>query len=301
MSIKTKGPDGGFFQFLHGDRETILETEEVAALLKFASEQGCEDPELVGTLFKQLRAYENAVATKDLQQQEAAAHEMLYSYTTLTKLMNGVNGRTLLAGRNLFWETKIFMLLAFGTFVVCILTLALGDWVQNEPIDYDFWLPPVAVHLVKFFTPFFWGALGAFVYILKRITDFAAEYQFDPDKFQGWLTRLSLGAILGWTITYIIDPAAFGEVTLNSTAIAFLSGLGTKVIYGGLQRLIQILADKMNLDMLHERPSRADTITKFIAGELTKTDPDQNPEKYQVLTELLETRRQTKPGANDGG
>lgn len=296
MTVTLKRKQPSLFPFLPGgEREPILEPAEVAALIKFASEQGCDEPELVSTLFRQLRAYEQAKDAEDRTAQEAATEAMLASYTLLTKRMAGVNGRNLIHGRRLGWETKGFMILAFLTFVSCIGTLALGDWVRNEPIPYDFFLPEGTVHLIKFFTPFLWGALGAFVYILKRITDVAAEYRFDPDKFQGWFTRLALGAILGGTITYIIDPAQFGEVTLNSTAIAFLTGLGTKVIYGGLQRLIQILAEKMNLDMLERRPSRKDVITEFIAGELTNTDPDASPEKYRVLTELLELRRNGKP------
>jgi hypothetical protein len=41
---------------------------------------------------------------------------------------------------------------------------------------------------------FFWGALGACIYILKRITDEAADHRFDPDKFRGWLTKMTEAA-----------------------------------------------------------------------------------------------------------
>lgn len=280
-----------FFSFLPwSGGEQILHPQEVAALIKFASEQGVEEGDLVPTLFRQLRQFEHATTDENIDAKERATEEMLFTYTKLTKLLGGINGRYLLYGRHLVWHTWRFMLLAFIFLVASILTLALGDWVQNEPITDDFFLSEVAVHYIRFFTPFCWGALGASVYILKRITDAASENRFDLDKFKGWSTRLSLGAILGGIITYIIDPATFGEVTLNSTAIAFLTGLSTKVVYGGLQRLIQILADKMNLQSLSEPVRRKDVITQFLAMEIANTDPDSQKEKYQLLTGLLDAR-----------
>lgn len=282
---------GSFFSFLPGfDGEQILDPEEVAALIKFASEQGIEEGDLVPTLFRQLRLYEHAIQNEDIAAKEQAAEQMLSSYTKLTKVLGGINGRNLVYGRNLVWHTKTFMGFAFLIFIACISTLALGEWVQNEPVSDDFFLSDVAVHYIRFFTPFLWGALGAFVYILKKITDVASENRFDPDKFQGWLTRASLGAILGGIIVYIIDPSTFGEVTLNSTAIAFLTGLGTKVVYGGLQRLIQILADKMNLQSLKEPDRKKDVVTQFLAKEIANTDPDNETEKYVILTGLLDAR-----------
>ncbi len=291
MEVVQVQKKGSFFSFLPGlEGEQILDPGEVAALIKFASEQGIEEGDLVPTLFRQLRLYEHAIQNEDTEAKEQATEQMLSSYTKLTKVLGGINGRNLVHGRNLVWHTKTFMAFAFLIFIACISTLALGEWVQNEPISDDFFLSDVTVHYIGFFTPFFWGALGAFVYILKKITDVASENRFDPDKFQGWLTRASLGAILGGIIVYIIDPSTFGEVTLNSTAIAFLTGLGTKVVYGGLQRLIQILADKMNLQSLREPDRKKDIVTQFLAKEIANTDPDSETEKYEFLTGLLDAR-----------
>ena len=295
MEVVQVQSKGSFFSFLPGlEGEQILDPAEVAALIKFASEQGIEEGDLVPTLFRQLRLYEHAVQNEDIEAREQATEQMLSTYTKLTKVLGGINGRNLVHGRNLVWHTKTFMGFAFLFFIACISTLALGEWVQNEPISDDFFLSDVTVHYIKFFTPFLWGALGAFVYILKTITDVAAENRFDPDKFQGWLTRASLGAILGGIIVYVIDPSTFGEVTLNSTAIAFLTGLGTKVVYGGLQRLIQILADKMNLQSLKEPDRKKDVVTQFLAKEIANTDPDNQTEKYEFLTGLLDARAATR-------
>jgi hypothetical protein len=292
MDVTKVSRDESFFSFLPGvDRgESIIDPEEVAALLKFATEKGIEDETLVPALFNQLRMWQGAREAGDAADQESATTEMLASYTKLTKQLNGVNGRNILQGRNLMKETLGFMFVTFVFFIVCVTTLALQAWVSNEPRQDDVLLNDAILHYIQFFTPFFWGALGACVYILKRITDEAADNRFDHDKFQGWATRATLGGVLGGIITYIIDPSAFGDLTLNIAAIAFLTGLGTKVVYGALQRLIQILGDKMNLQVLREQKSKTDRVTEFIAKQLADTDPDTEADKYKILTELLNTR-----------
>jgi len=193
-------------------------------------------------------------------------------------------------------ETKFFMATTFIFFVLAVGSLAVSAWFANE-LPPDDWLRgygAVLLHTLQFFTPFLWGALGAGVYILKRVTDVAADNQFDPDKFQGWLTRLTLGGILGGIITYIVDPSTFGEVTLSSTAIAFLTGLGAKIVYGGLMRLLQILSEKMNLESLKVQRSKKDIITEFIAKEISSTNPDTEVEKYKILTSLLDSRARSR-------
>ena len=292
MDIQRIKKDESFFSFMPGfDRgEPIINPEEVAASLKFATEKGIEDETLVPALFKQLRMWQEARETGDAAAQEAATSDMLSSYTKLTKQLDGVNGRNLVQGRSLIKETLGFMSVTFIFFIVSVTTLALQEWVANQPRPDDAFITNEIMHYIQFFTPFFWGALGACVYILKRITDEAADNRFDRDKFQGWATRATLGGILGGIITYIIDPSAFGKLTLNTAAIAFLTGLGTKVVYGALQRLIQILGDKMNLQLLREQRSKKDLVTEFIAKELSATDPDKETEKYKILTGLLNTR-----------
>lgn len=287
MGEKTKSGMGFFGLGGEEDDILVLEIEEVKALLKFAAENGCSDKALINELSELTTDYGSE---EDKARKEELATKIIVAYTKLTELMDGVNGRNILAGRNILRHTFVFMGGASFTFVFCILTLAVGEWVRNEPIEYTHLWTEVAVHVLTFFTPFLWGALGAYIQILKRITDFAAENRFDPYKFQGWITRLTLGAILGGTITYVIDPAAFGEVTLSATAIAFLTGMGSRVIYGGLQRIIQILGEKMNLDRLHEASSSADPVVEFLSGELTTTDKDNEKEKYEVIAGLLQQR-----------
>ena len=281
-------------------RQPVFEPVEVAALIKFASEEGIDtDDHLVTRLYFALLQFEDDNSSTSTVVQNGQQEEVLNSalvlqyYTDLTKLCDGINGRNIQYGRHIVYETKSFMITTLIIFVVCVTTLAIGSWVERDLFEFKTLEQELGLHLVQFFTPFFWGALGACIYILKRITDEAGDHRFDPDKFRGWLTKLTLGAVLGGSITYIIDPDTFGQVTLSTTAIAFLTGLGTKVVYGALERVIDLLADKLNLDAIRKRqkPDK-DAISQFLAERLGEINAGQQPEEYRVLVQLLEEHGQ---------
>lgn len=274
-------------------REQIFDPQEISALIKYASEQGMVRDDLVPELFEELRAWEQAKAEDNLHLQQQATRAMLSTYTHLTRSLDGVNGRTLIHGRRLVGETRLFMATTFVFFLLSVGSLAMDSWIRAFGWPSSGWIAAYGeaiIHVITYFTPFFWGALGAGVYILKRVTDAAAENLFDPDKFRGWLTRLTLGGILGGIITYVIDPGSLGTVELSLTAVAFLTGLGTRVVYGALMRLLQILSDKLNLESLRARRFDRDPISAYIAEEISRTNPATEPERYQILTMLLSGR-----------
>lgn len=101
-------------------------------------------------------------------------------------------------------------------------------------------------------SPFFWGGLGACVYLMKRLTDLAGDRAFDRKQMQGWQTRILLGAILGAVIQYIYSPTKIAEtgVSIDLKALAFLTGLGVKVVYGAIEKTLDVLAQKMNLSAI---------------------------------------------------
>src|SRR5690606_4940676 len=120
-------------------RQPIFDPAEVAALVKFASEKGIVDPgeKLITRLYRNLRIYD---ADPESAQGQASAEEILADYAALTKLCDNVNGRNLLYGRNLIWETKGFMFTTFVIAVVSIAALALNEWVNEGPLEDDRWL-----------------------------------------------------------------------------------------------------------------------------------------------------------------
>ncbi len=288
-----------WFRRPHYGQQPIFDPAEVAALVKYASEHGIDtDDHILTRLYQALHEYnknpkaELAIVDDGPQRGRPYAEVILQEYSRLTTLTDGVNGRNLLRGRHLVRETLLFLVVTLIIFVCSILVLAYAAWTADEtPADEPF-LPLGVAHAIQYFAPFAWGALGSCVYILKRISDEAAANRFDPDKFQGWQTRALLGAVLGGTITYVIDPATFGASTLDETAIAFLAGLGTKIVYGGFERMIALLADKLNLDAIAKAKPKSNAIAAFLAKEISHTDPTKEPDKYKVLVQLLESRTQ---------
>lgn len=280
-------------------RQPIFEPAEVAALVKYASERGVDsDDGLMMRLFRALREYDRDPGSVAIPGEvpdsgvavPTHAEVIVADYSRLTRLTDGVNGRNLLHSRHLMAHTRWFMLASFLIFAASIATLAYGGWLADETPADDPLLSPVLAHLLQYFAPFLWGALGSCVYILKRISDEAAANRFDPDMFQGWMTRALLGAILGGTITYLVSPDAFGNVSVSMTALAFLTGLGTKVVYGGLERLITVLVEKFNLDTDQASSSRGDPVSEFLVRELAATDVVREPSKHELLLGLLGAR-----------
>ena len=97
-------------------------------------------------------------------------------------------------------------------------------------------------YLLDPLSPMAWAGLGSCVYLLKRLTDIAAERQFDSAFLQGWKTRILLGAVLGGVILYIFDTDFIVGTEFDSNGVAFLTGLGVKVVYGALEKLVDTLA-----------------------------------------------------------
>jgi hypothetical protein len=290
---------GEWFRSPQYAQQAVFEPAEVAALLKYASEQGIDtEDHLLTRLYQALHEYnknpksELAIVSEDGRRSMPYAEVILSQYSRLTKLTEGINGRNLLHGRHLVRETLFFLLVTLVIFGTSISALAYGAWIADQTPADDPFLPLWAAHAIQYFAPFAWGALGSCVYILKRISDEAAANRFDPDRFQGWQTRALLGAVLGGTITYVIDPTAFTSAQLNDTAIAFLAGLGTKIVYGGFERMIALLAEKLNLDAVAKAKLKPSAIAEFLAKEVSNTDPTTQPEKYKVLVELLQSREQ---------
>ena len=144
--------------------------------------------------------------------------------------------------------------------------------------------------------PFFWGGLGSCIYLLKRVSDAVASFRFDLDRYPGWQTRVLLGSVLGGTVAYLFEPAfgsenaALGIQSVGPNVLAFLTGLGTKIIYGGLEKTVEILAEKMKLGKLRPRPRTVDEERAFLAEELARTDPATEGDKYTLIVELLRKR-----------
>ena len=221
--------------------EKAMVIEEVTALIRYASERGIDPSgKIIGPLYEEVENYNSALEKESEEKKTKAAAEILRLYSGLTALTSTqtggaradpdvINGRTLLDTKEnyraqsrkiLFWGL-VSVILAFGT-------EALDLWFADivEPKEGKL-LVLINIHryFLDNFSPFFWGALGSCVFLMKRISDKAAKRCFDSRRWRGWTTRILLGAILGTVVVYIYDPGSFTEenINLGANAVAFFT------------------------------------------------------------------------------
>ena len=90
------------------------------------------------------------------------------------------------------------------------------------------------------------------------------------------------------------ENAALGIQSIGPNVFAFLAGLGTKIVYGGLEKIVESLAEKMELGKLRPRPRTVDEEMAFLTRELARTDPATEKDKYTLIVELLGKRSSGK-------
>lgn len=223
---------------------------EVNALIHYASERGL-DPEgkILVPLYEAVNRFE---APGDAKARLDAGKETLRYYSALSALTakTNVNGRTLHEARRVGrYMSKIVVLglvsLFLGVFVETLplfaKTLAASDGTIAHAL-----LALLATNSLMYLNPFFWGAVGSCVFLMKRLSDLAAAGSFDSRQLQGQGARIFLGAAFAGIVVNGFGlhggPEVAGnpsEMTnLTSAGVAFLCGLGVKVIYGAFERIV---------------------------------------------------------------
>ena len=203
---------------------------EAKALLGFATTRG-KKTSAIADLCEALDSKDNC--------------RLLTAYAALAAETKPVNGRTILDSKQ-GWKQFSGVLIASMVFFALAIGNEMADaWLSNrvDPPEDEWWLP-YKLYGWDILAPFFWGGLGSCVYLLKVLWDKQADFEFENDRFRGWGVRVILGALLGGLIQYIVDPSSFEDsVNLNSNALAFLTGVGVKVVYGALEKIIETLSD----------------------------------------------------------
>ncbi len=227
-----------------------IEIDEVTALMRYAAEQGIDPSDTLSKLGIAVAKYiEGQKADPSVQA------EIITLYAKLAAATDHVNGRTLLdterADRNLrtkFVVTLLLALLAISNEIMAIVFANMAD-------EFSGWMLYVVdfrTYVLEYFSPFLWGAVGACVYLMKNLYDIAAARKFDLRMQHGWYMRVLLGAIMAGVVYYLFGFTGVveGGKEASGKAVAFLVGVGVKVVYGGLERLIVLIADKLDLSQV---------------------------------------------------
>lgn len=230
-------------------KKPVISNAEVFALLEYTASHGIEK-EKVEALSREIHAPEPDPST------------VASLYADLVSMTTPISGRTLIDSREsgtkrLFGisvATTIFFILAIGNQIA-------DSWVADivEPEEGLFWsnVLKVKTYAWDYLAPFFWGALGSCIYLLKAVQDAARENVYEHHWMQGWGTRVLIGGILAAIVLIIFDPSTLTPeaLPLRPAAVAFLIGLGVKAVYGALEKTIETLSDKLNLKSIRRVPA----------------------------------------------
>jgi hypothetical protein len=226
-----------------------LSVNEVTALLNYAAENGI-DPD--GNTLAELA---KAVETIRQSQQPPTPADMgsiLTLYAKLAQKTDNVNGRTLLGTEQADSNLKVKFSVTLFLVIIAISNEIMAAIFADMPDEFEggmLYLVNFRAYILEYLSPFLWGAIGACVYLLKNLYDIAAARKFDSRKQHGWYMRVLLGAIIAGAVYYFFDFTGVVEEgkAVSGKAVAFLVGIGVKVVYGGLERLIVLISDKLNL------------------------------------------------------
>ncbi len=242
--------------------EKPVRYKEVIRLIQYVVERGL-DPEgkIIRPLYKAVESYNKTDDEKTFDEKVKATEDTLILYGKLNELTyagvngsNAINGRTLL-DTELHYKNYAYKVLSWGLF---FLFLAVGSK------SLDLWATEIAkalpenpgflyyfhIYFLKDFSPFWWGGLGACVFLMKRLSDKAAERCFDSQRWKGGGTRIMLGALLGLIVAHIYntgDDSGVEGLKLGPSAIAFFTGVSVRVFYGIIEKTIDAIAEKFNL------------------------------------------------------
>lgn len=263
-----------------------INVQEAEALIEYAARKGIYKDDIPAKLNEAIEAFK-----KDPQKEYES--NVVRLYAQLCELTGKVSGKNLMDSHNFSYTTSGLRNVTVG-FTLLALFLAGLDLVMLDTARPD---PFVWLHYWTFHTyfgeiigPFVWGGLGACIFVIKLVSDHKSSLTFDNDQFPGWKSRILLGAVLGGGFAYLFDTDQFIEGDFGRNAIAFVSGIMVKIIYGALEKFAETIADKFDLGDVRARNNRKDEIQAFLARELSNTDIETDSEVYEAIVELLKRR-----------
>jgi hypothetical protein len=95
--------------------------------------------------------------------------------------------------------------------------------------------------------PILYGLLGAFAFILRRLSKELSEKSFSPESRIKHVLRLHLGAMAGLSVGWFFGNDGSSTVNISSLsplALAFLAGYNVDLIFASMDMLIESISAK---------------------------------------------------------
>jgi hypothetical protein len=245
----------------------VIKNEEVNALLNYTLNKGISvDTEVLDILYREL--------SSDKSESVVKVHT---AYSKLCKTSKPVTGHTIVASNSVKKHAWPVVVLSIVFFFLAmsneIMSMMFDDGITAEG-SASYGLMNFQIYVLDKLAPVLWGGLGSCVYLMKLYSDLAKDKIFEPEKIGGWGSRVVLGAILGGVIQYIFSPDFLTSSGIDDYALAFLVGLSVKVVYGALEKTIEAIAEKMNLDSIKNNSNDKKTLKELKIRTTTDESPD---------------------------
>ena len=255
-----------------------LNKEEIKKLLNFAANNS------VSLSIDDLRILYNFVDGTS----EFCISDVHQSYSKLCQKTSPVTGHTIISSLGVKRNVWPVLSLALLFFVLVLANELMAIMFDDGDIAEGTFASSMMFFQIYFLdqlSPVLWGGLGSCVYLMKFYADLAKDKLFDLDKAGGWGTRVVLGSILGGIIQYIYSPELLTSSGIDNHALAFLVGLSVKVVYGALEKTIEAIADKMNLDSTHSNKKNKKSFREMAIKMAANKDLS-DEDRYLILQVL---------------
>ena len=152
-----------------------------------------------------------------------------------------------------------------GFIVLAILLVNLSQYLnaRNQPpvpgLSGDGQALALGYQTLQYLEPFFYGALGAFIYILRVTEQRLQTREFDPARAPEHVNRLVLGTLAGGAIILFINEVPNGDgssVQISAAALGFLAGYSVDFLFQVLDRVIGAFLPKVGLETIERRARR---------------------------------------------
>lgn len=229
----------GRFGLPDSDRgDEVITIEEMRALAGYALDHGVDsDPPAAAELAQRVNKYEIKNNDQNLDSKHNEEEIILYQrLCDVTYENHKVNGHTIIDSGSVIRKVVMNQV---GFWLVAFLLAGVAPEVFDELPDTS--LGYAVVNGLNKMQSFVWGAFGAGVFLTMYLSEKASKFQFDSRRLQGIFTRYMLGGAVGFSTVNLlngqsyIDNVTLGETILENptpAGIAFLSGLGVRVVYG---------------------------------------------------------------------
>lgn len=105
----------------------------------------------------------------------------------------------------------------------------------------------VASRASGLYLPLLMGLLGAYAFVLRKMTKEISENSLARASALQHIVRLALGALAGFASSFLLTPELVGGAqikSLSSWAIAFIAGYGIELVFAFMDRIISAFTER---------------------------------------------------------